>query len=118
MIIFKESTHSLLDNFHNPLAGKEDVALGIIGSMGLRNLIEKSLNTKNLEEVYKNLPDPIRKKIESGVNLTPAEERQEIQVAQETCNIRFRPGIQGHNALQSLNEYYRENNPVSSIRHE
>lgn len=107
MIIFKESTHSLLDSGENAI-------LTFLGSFGATRVASKTL-----QDIYQGLPEKIKDKIRKKTPLNYLEEKQEMEVLKEETgnSIKFRTPSEGRLALQELNEYYRQNNPLGQSKY-
>lgn len=114
MVIFKQSTHSILDkmDFSELMDGKGNFLLGTAGLFGANKLLKESIDKDKINDLYNRLPDRIKDKIEKGLPLNSNEKRQEIDIIQRESNIKFRNNFEGINSLDELNNLYRTKNPV------
>ena len=113
MIKFKESTHSLKEDLANLLQSKEDVLLSLLGTAGAQNLATDLLKKDSLKGIYDKLPESIKSKIHKDQDLSSFEKLQETEIVKRELGIQVRPSL---DSLESLNEYYRETNPLGKIK--
>ena len=113
MIKFKESTHSLKEDLANLLQSKEDVLLGLLGTMGAQGLVTDLLKKDSLKDIYEKLPESLKTKIHKDQDLNSFEKLQETEIVRRELGVQVRPRL---DSLEALNNYYRETNPLGKIK--
>ena len=83
--------------------------IGLLGTAGAQNLATDLLKKDSLKGIYDKLPESIKSKIHKDQDLSSFEKLQETEIVKRELGIQVRPSL---DSLESLNEYYRETNPL------
>ena len=87
--------------------------MGLLGTVGAQGLVTDLLKKDSLKNIYEKLPESLKAKIHKDQDLSSFEKLQETEIVKRELGIQVRPSL---NSLESLNNYYRETNPLGKIK--